>query len=78
MTMFFSLGDLCVDVSTPLFLSLFPLIYVCVFVCVFACVLACVLVLYCHRSSMCASLRKGLIKERVYVSEQLMRFGPMS
>lgn len=65
MTMFFSLGDLCVNVSKLLSLSL----YMCVCVC-----LCCIVTVPpCARS-----LRKGLIKERVSVSEQLMRFSPMS
>ena len=68
MTMFFSLGDLCVNVS-----KLLSLLYVCVRVCVCVCLCCIVTVPPCARS-----LRKGLIKERVSVSEQLMRFSPMS
>lgn len=67
MTMFFSLGNQCVNVSKPLSLSL------CVCACL--CVCLCCIVIFppCART-----LRKGLIKERVSVSEQLMRFSPMS
>lgn len=61
MTMFFSLGDLCVNVSAPL------AAYMCVCLCCIVTVPPCA-----------RSLRKGLIKERVSVSEQLMRFSPMS
>lgn len=67
MTMFFSLGDQCVNVSKPLSLS-FPIC-----TCLCECLRCIVSVPPCARS-----LRKGLIKGRVSVSEQLMRFGPMS
>lgn len=56
-------------------LSLSPYIYVYVCVCVCLCVSWCCIV----TGPPCArNLRKGLIKERVSVSEQLMRFSPMS
>lgn len=50
--------------------------YVCACVCLRVSVCACVVLSPFFPCALC--LRKGLIKERVSVSEQLMRFSPMS